>query len=68
MRDPTRLNRISLCTWRLLGPPIHPRLVLSHGTPAFSPLKIGGVVYRRLIMAAAAVELLVGGAAAVCWL
>ncbi len=66
MRDPTRLNRISLCTWRLPRPPIHPRLVSSPGTPAFNPPKIGGVAYR---LAMAAVELLVeGAAAAVCWL
>ncbi len=63
MRDPTRLNRISLCTWRLPRLPIHLRLVLSPVTPAFNPLKIGGVVYR-LAMAVAAVELLVGEAAA----
>jgi hypothetical protein len=60
MRDPTRLNQISLSTWRLPRPPIHPRLVLSPGTPVFNPLKIGGVVYRRLTLAAVAV--LLGGA------
>jgi hypothetical protein len=69
MRDTTRLNRISLCTWLLPRLPIRPRLASSPGTPAFSPpmmQKIGGVVYRRLtIIAAAAGELLVGGEAAV---
>jgi hypothetical protein len=64
MRDPTRLNRIFLCTLPLLRPPIHPGLVLSPVTPAFNPLMIGGVCYRRLTMAATAVEFLVGGAAA----
>ncbi len=59
MRDPTRLNRITLYTLPLPRLPFHLRLVLSPGTLAFNPLLIGGVVYRQA-MAAAAVELLVG--------
>jgi hypothetical protein len=61
MRDPTRLNRISLCTLPLLRPPIHLPLVLAPETPAFSPLMLGGVVYRLAM--AAAVELRVREAA-----
>jgi hypothetical protein len=59
MRDPIRLNRISLSTWRLPRLPIHPRLVSSPETPAFNPLMIGGVVYRLAVAAAA---VLLGGA------